>query len=644
MTDQPTKMEWRFNKLTKNDTNKNPSHLEFFHDEALNSPVDAFVREDIQNRLDARARNKNRIKVEYSLCGPKASTELAPWFKNLGSHLSAEGVEEELNYKPKIGAGATWLVAEDFNTTGLNGDPNCFQDPPPSKKPRNDFYWFIRNVGRSGKSGSERGRWGLGKIVYPAASTIRSFFAYSVQENSLKNLLIGRSVLSIHQLNNNQHDSEGYFGKYSDPKHEFFATPSHEEKIIKRFIKDFQITRSPDQPGLSIVVPFPSDDITFDGLIKSIIKHWFMVLIEGRLEVSVRLAGEVVIINGDTLNKVIEGHFENALQQKKLLREINFARLVDDFDQSGDDFFTLNPPTKGKAPSWNSLEKLFESENKVDMARNLYQAGNPIGFEVPLDISKEKEKTVSTASFEVFLQRTDDPLPASEQFLRDGMAILGLSRLRESGIIALVRAENNALGNLLGDAENPSHTKWERNGKHFRGKYKYGHSILTMVKQSAERISTFLTTSNEGLDTEVLKSLFFLPEEGNGKTKKNQKKGGHKVPDTPDLPPKKNYVSLAKRNGGFSIKANPEASSLPDRITIRAAYNVDRGNAFKNHHSADFDLSKHTSLDFEGLDIEQASINRLVFKVTSPHFKFSAEGFDVNRDLILDVRAEVLAA
>ena len=44
--------EWKFKKMTPEDTNRNPVHLEFFRNEALSNPVDAIVREDIQNRLD----------------------------------------------------------------------------------------------------------------------------------------------------------------------------------------------------------------------------------------------------------------------------------------------------------------------------------------------------------------------------------------------------------------------------------------------------------------------------------------------------------------------------------------------------------------------------------------------------------------
>jgi hypothetical protein len=252
-------MEWRFKALTKNDTLQNASHLEFFHNEALHSTVDALAREDIQNRLDARARNEPRVEVRYRLCGPVDPRDREQWFRGLAPHLTSTETREELGTSPSLSRPLQWLVIEDYNTTGLEGDPDCFQDPAPGSQ-RNDFFWFIRNVGRSGKKGGDRGRWGLGKIVYPAASQVRSMFAYSVRHSDRQRLLIGRSVLAVHKAGNRQHDSEGYFGRFDDTLHEYFALPETSAPVLDKFAKDFCIKRKPDEPGLSVVIPWPEQD------------------------------------------------------------------------------------------------------------------------------------------------------------------------------------------------------------------------------------------------------------------------------------------------------------------------------------------------------------------------------------------------
>src|SRR5688500_2458188 len=106
-------MQWRFKQLTRNDTLQNASHLEFFHTEALQSAVDALAREDIQNRLDARAKNEPRVEVCYRLCGPAANGQHDEWFEGLGSHLSSPQVKEELGFQPSLKRPLQWLVIED---------------------------------------------------------------------------------------------------------------------------------------------------------------------------------------------------------------------------------------------------------------------------------------------------------------------------------------------------------------------------------------------------------------------------------------------------------------------------------------------------------------------------------------------------
>ena len=109
-------MEWRFKKLTRNDTLQNSSHLEFFHDEALHSAVDALAREDIQNRLDARARNQPCVEVRYQFCESNDMAFREIWFNKLSDHIESPQVADELGYKPSIQSSVKWLVIEDFQT------------------------------------------------------------------------------------------------------------------------------------------------------------------------------------------------------------------------------------------------------------------------------------------------------------------------------------------------------------------------------------------------------------------------------------------------------------------------------------------------------------------------------------------------
>ena len=83
-----------------------------------------------------------------------------------------------------------------------------------------------------------------------------------MRRNDRARLLIGRSVLAVHHVGKEQHDSEGYFGRFDDSTHAYFATPETDSATLDRFATDFDLTRQNDEPGLSLVIPWPEADIT----------------------------------------------------------------------------------------------------------------------------------------------------------------------------------------------------------------------------------------------------------------------------------------------------------------------------------------------------------------------------------------------
>ena len=219
--------EWRFRRMLPGEMNIDPIESEFFSTEALDSMSDALVRESIQNSLDARAGEAEvRVRFMFGSVGPSVS---ARYFSDLGPHLGAAG--SGLTQLPDLSGELDYLLVEDFGTRGLQGDPSQSEDQALDESiPRNDFYYFWRNVGHSRKHASELGRWGLGKIVFPAASRINSFLAVTVRADDRRCLLMGQSVLRIHRLENARHYPYGYFGVFDGD----FAEPLEDATLEAR--------------------------------------------------------------------------------------------------------------------------------------------------------------------------------------------------------------------------------------------------------------------------------------------------------------------------------------------------------------------------------------------------------------------------
>ncbi len=140
-----------------------------------------------------------------SLPGPH---QIANYFARLRPGLTYRDVPFDENGVPQLPHG--FLVCEDFGTRGLGGDPYRATDPPDGTKGE-DFFWFWRNIGHSGKTGDDLGRWGLGKTVYRAASRVGCMLGLTVRHSDGKKLLMGQAVLRIHKHDETEYAPEGFW-------------------------------------------------------------------------------------------------------------------------------------------------------------------------------------------------------------------------------------------------------------------------------------------------------------------------------------------------------------------------------------------------------------------------------------------------
>lgn len=642
-------MEWKFDAITPQTTKVDPKHIEFFQSEALDDVTAALIREDIQNRLDAKSKTSvDPVRVRYFLSGEGKALDAEkarPWLKGLDPHLNSKKSLEELKSGPiNLEKPMSFLTIEDFNTTGLKGDPLATKDPEDVKE-RNDFYWFIRNVGRTQKKAGDRGRWGLGKIVYPAASEIRSFFCYSVREGDCKEALIGRSVLQIHSIGGDEYQSEGYFAEFPDQQYPYFAVASENAKLIREFVDCFNITRTSNQPGLSLVIPFPDPTIKTEHLIVDIIKHYFWEIQKGTIEIEVAdNKGEKTRIAKDSIHDIANswpGLDES--EKVSIQRRLEFCRKVDRQDlRESDIYFELKRP---KAYTNPSIADLFQSEEAFGRASQLFQNGDIVALEVPVDVKKISDDKNHTASFWVYLQRDEEIDKPDESVIRDGLTIIGEKSIQMPGIRALVLAEDSVLTEFLGDAENPAHTRWLPTTNHFKGKYDRGGVLLEYVKKSANRLANCLAKIENQRLPHLLDHIFgIVHEEGKAEEKKPRGKG--KKTPVPIKPPKhKRQFSIEQleQKRGFKVLPTSEADKTPTSLRIRMAYEVMQGNAFSYYHPSDFDLANQAAgmkITYKNCHPVSCRNNEVEVCIEKPEYAVEVIGFDANRDLRVDVRPD----
>jgi hypothetical protein len=630
--------KWHFNELTPRDKTREAMQGEFFATEAIRNPAEALVREAIQNSLDAGTRDGAglpietvRVRIHLGNGNNTANrNDCSQFFEGAWPHLQAEG--NGLRTPPRITEDCTFLVFEDFGTSGLIGSISQWADEPGVK---NSFYYFFRAEGRTGKSDEDRGRWGVGKYVFPRSSRANLFFGLTVRKDDNKRFLMGQAVLRSHKCDGKHYKPDG---SYCLLGQDGLQLPMDDKVLVDRFCSVFAVSRK-DEPGLSIVVPWiEPKEFTFAMLLEAVIRGYFYPILEGKLGVTLSDSSKEIVIDAENLVDAVKS-LSNATADE-ILPLLDLAEWASTRKPS--EMLKLNmAPDK---PTW-SFDLI--PPDIVPVLQSMLDRGERIGIRIPLKI-RAHDREDQDSQFDVFMVR-DGTSADRTMFVREGIIISDVRARRARGIRSLVVADDRALATLLGDSENPAHTEWQSKSSNFHGKYKNGKSYLDFVIHCVSALDNILGSHQREEDTTLLKDFFSLPAPPSPDTAKTREKRRMK-PKGPDNPspeptpePRRKRYRLERVAGGFRLCTGDPDADVPKLIEIRAAYDVRRGNALQKYDSADFDFG---SSDFlleprpEGVEILERRDNRMLVKIMTKDFILTVIGFDTKRDVLVNINVK----
>lgn len=636
-------MAWHFRIKAPDEKVRDPIQGEFFSTEAIKNPADALVREAIQNSLDATLKDENNrpqemLRVRFFLStGSHSLTgqQVSKWFEGAWDHFHAAGTG--LRDAPKQTELCPWLVYEDFTTCGLDGD---IRQSEPLDGVKNHFFYFFRAEGKSVEGGKERGRWGIGKYVFPRSSRANTFFGLTVRNSDNKRLLLGTSIFKSHRVDGKFYCPDGYFGNKEESS---LVLPISDSATLDEFSKEFCLKRT-SESGLSVVMPWIDPDITEGTLIEAVVRGYFYPILTKALAVTVETPGKTFVIDSTTLD-------EAALRLDKIEGPdlLNLVELADwASKRTAQDFVNLAPCNPSR-PEW--ADNLIP-EDKVKSLRTMLENGEKVAVRATLTV-REKNVTPELAHFDFFLWK-DGFESGRPVFIREGLIISNVLAPRVRGIRSFVIAEAGPLGKLLGDAENPAHTEWQSQGENFRGKYTYGRSYLDFVTKAVFNFVHALTSQDEEEDKTLLLDIFSLPPEKpeeeprSPEKKKKKKKGEENQDDLDPQEPKLKRFRVTKSNGGFTVTKGDKGTTPPARLDIKCAYDTRAKNPLAIYRksldakSPDFRLGKD-GVDVtckEGLEILEMKNNQMRIQILNPDFQLTLSGFDGNRDLFVNVKME----
>jgi len=609
---------WIFNTPRRYGVELDPTEREFF----INNQTDrssALVRETIQNSLDARREDAAQVVVKFSFY--EGGLFLRPdvmdrHIEGLMPHLRA--LETELNLDEVNFAFPRFLTIEDFGTHGLRGDP--------ASDDKTDFYYFWRVVGRCGKGDTKAGRWGLGKTVFPNSSQISAFLGYTIPSDHCPPNLFGQAALKTHEVDGITYLPYAFYTKSKPAEREL---PFDDPATLGAFCRDFHVSRAKDEPGLSIIVPFPYPELTETSLIEAAILHYFFPILAGGLAVQVN-------------QRVIDQHsierLATELHTKRLLdaeRSLAFARQI--FTAGPESLFQIDFPDQLNSPAGRVPKTAFAPENLAAM-RQRFNEQRLLSLRVPVEI-RPKNGPALHSQFMIHLKR-DPTIPHGlEYYIRGGISITGHQTFGGRQACGLLLAEDAAVSRFLGDAENPAHTAWQSTSQRLAARYRAGRDTLLFIRESMVSLVDTLLQAWEEEDPYALIEFFYTPR------KRKREKPEAETPERQpvDLPPAaaQEHLEIAPLVGGFKISysTNGQSALFPMEITVQAAYEIRLGNPFKKYHPHDFDL-RRTPIVIQHKAVRnlRAAGQRLDFVAENADFEVLVTGFDPNRDL--KVRAD----
>lgn len=645
--------------MSPSEINENPVQGEFFSTDLPKR----FVRESVQNSLDARLKDGRRdagpVRVRFSFGGKQRALDAeraAAYLGGLRPHFLAvvdaenarDSRKKELEARKELFDGPMpFLVVQDFGTTGLRGDVRA--NEPEAKG--NDFWGLFRSVGISPKGQDAGGSWGLGKWVFPDASRLNAFVGVTRREGEDRLLLMGQAMLRLHKMAGKKYSHYGYFAAASEePDERWLPMPleargldSHGLDLgsrrgagafVQRAVDDFGLLGS--ESGTSVVVLHPEKELTDPGkLAWAVVTQYFWPIVAGDLVVEIAAPGaRTRVVDARTISTEVHqcgsapsrGEDEPAALARAIdLAKWGLAAERDHVDADG------------------NRNKSAVSPLEVQQLRERYERGRRLAFRVTTKVGGV------LARFRVYLEKDDNLSKGQDFFVRGHLHIPDMDYIEGFRARALTFVPSrNLLGHLLRDAEGPAHERWSPSAPRLRKKgWPAAAERVREAQRAALRILQELAVRPEEKQRDVFADLF--PSKKKGRSAATTRPAETPVTGSGESnaeEPGRSSLRARPVSGGFALDPGPKGNAAGGAWTVRMAYDVARGTArtafsrFGGGLKAgcpDFSLREgQLAVEHADCTYEVLSENELCVRVNGPAFAFKVTGFD-ERDLLVEI-------
>ena len=647
--------------MAPSEPNQNPFQGEFF---SADLPQ-RFVRESIQNSLDARA-GRNPVRVRFTIsemAGAVAEERASRYLLGLRPHFEAvvraeaaglradSGRRRELERRRELLEGPLpFLTVEDFGTTGLQG--NVRHNDISAEG--NDFWGFFRSIGISPKGDDAGGSWGLGKWVFPDASKVNVFLGVTRRLGEQRLLLMGQAMLKIHEFGGLKYPPVGFFATGSEDDDERWlpmpvasrysrsdggrAGGADGACFVRGAMRDFGL-RPEGEPGTSVVIPHPMEELTDPGnLALAAVRQYFHPIVAGDLVVEIKAPDQRTrLIDARTIADEARrtGSSETDDPEQRAEALVRVIALAE-WGRRRRDTEQVDVDGRRERPAIASAE--------VERIRERYQAGERLAFRVHCKIRRQRTAPLVTNTFRVLLERDDKLGAGHDYYVRGHLHIPRMDYLTRHRARALVVVDNTTdLGHLLRDAEGPSHEKWRADAPRLKEKgWPAADKRVREVQHAAARILDALVEKPKEIQRDALSDLF--PSSAGKRAGPGA--GGARSKKKPDAPRRKSPLRVNRVGRGFQLVSAKGTDISGQAFEVSMAYDLARHTtktAFSRFERGlrdgcpDFSLRNgRLDWDAQDCDVKIRSENEVHIRVTGTDFSFAVRGFD-GRDVVVKI-------
>jgi len=653
-------MDWKFKKMSDDDSNVDPGIYQHFKQRT----VDSLVREVIQNSIDAKRDDVDKVRIEFTFATAEKTFTDEHFEGQLPKHLGMPGALkhdsetkfDELRDKssnPKWNEGLDFLLIEDYGTDGLTGNHETMsriQRDPATRKLTEEsksnrfrmFHWDWGN--NSADDTGKGGAWGYGKAALTKASRIKSILTMTTRnrdhkdDSTLEQTIFGHSLVSSHDDGKgNSFRFYGHYQRNDTVVSNIFPRSTKDGGSATTDIEKFcthigskRCNKLKDR-GLSIFIPWYEEGISFESITTSIIENYSVAFQMGLLEVQIKDDSRTVDINVKNI--------QDQIDKMKIEEERKFLLT------------TLNRLAAEPQPT-NSLKYTRDDLNIASLIDNMKDVEKEDWFKF---FNDSANGTTKSARIEVpfsavngtphdgyFTVKMEKQYDSKHTFLHrhiirttDGEK----KNIAAPNVLALVfvgtedsKSVRNPLHQFLRLCEGPAHMEWVAKGNERAKMYVTPTFIVTIVSKFVSQFYSEIMKSSSG---EITGSGWLkLNMPGNRKKPAVKKKKKGTIMPVAPMPLKslKNTPTGKLTFVKNEVATGKNELKVGDKIRITIANDTTKGNAFKKWDEDDFVLapSKTNSTGVKPSTLK-AEENWITLTVENPDtFQLIVSGFNSN--------------